>query len=98
VGGYGPGCPPRSSRPGYKSLRTARALEEGMVITVEPVRVRVVRLCWCVLCVFARVLVCFEPARVLVCFVFARVLVCVVFACVCRQRRVAATPLDTVPA
>lgn len=37
VGGYGPGFPERSSRPGYKSLRTTRLLEEGMVITVEPV-------------------------------------------------------------
>lgn len=36
VGGYGPGYPERSSRPGFKSLRTARKLEEGMVITVEP--------------------------------------------------------------
>ena len=36
VGGYGPGFPERSARPGYKSLRTARALEEGMVVTVEP--------------------------------------------------------------
>jgi Xaa-Pro dipeptidase len=36
VGGYGPGWPPRSTRPGYKSLRTARTLEPGMVITVEP--------------------------------------------------------------
>jgi hypothetical protein len=38
VGGYGNGLPERSSRPGFKSLRTARVLEEGMVITVEPVR------------------------------------------------------------
>jgi len=38
VGGYGPGYPERVNRPGFKSLRTARVLEEGMVITVEPVR------------------------------------------------------------
>lgn len=37
VGGYGDGFPERSARPGFKSLRTARVLEEGMVITVEPV-------------------------------------------------------------
>lgn len=36
VGGYGPGYPERVNRPGFKSLRTARVLEEGMVITVEP--------------------------------------------------------------
>eukprot|EP00878_Enallax_costatus_P033339 GHUV01036759.1.p1 GENE.GHUV01036759.1~~GHUV01036759.1.p1 ORF type:complete len:498 (+),score=81.20 GHUV01036759.1:186-1679(+) len=36
VGGYGVGFPPRIQRPGYKSLRTARVLEEGMIITVEP--------------------------------------------------------------
>eukprot|EP00192_Tetraselmis_astigmatica_P004654 CAMPEP_0117698338 /NCGR_PEP_ID=MMETSP0804-20121206/29707_1 /TAXON_ID=1074897 /ORGANISM="Tetraselmis astigmatica, Strain CCMP880" /LENGTH=495 /DNA_ID=CAMNT_0005512645 /DNA_START=73 /DNA_END=1560 /DNA_ORIENTATION=- len=36
VGGYGPNHPQRSSEPGFKSLRTARVLEEGMVITVEP--------------------------------------------------------------
>ncbi|KAI8462387.1 MAG: Xaa-Pro dipeptidase (X-Pro dipeptidase) [Monoraphidium minutum] len=36
VGGYGPGHPPRIQRPGFKSLRTARPLEAGMVITVEP--------------------------------------------------------------
>eukprot|EP00879_Flechtneria_rotunda_P023743 GHRR01025135.1.p1 GENE.GHRR01025135.1~~GHRR01025135.1.p1 ORF type:complete len:156 (+),score=34.87 GHRR01025135.1:680-1147(+) len=36
VGGYGEGFPPRIPRPGYKSLRTARGLEEGMIITVEP--------------------------------------------------------------
>ncbi|GAX86082.1 hypothetical protein CEUSTIGMA_g13495.t1 [Chlamydomonas eustigma] len=36
VGGYQPGCPPRIQRPGFKSLRTARVLEPGMVITVEP--------------------------------------------------------------
>jgi Xaa-Pro dipeptidase len=28
--------PARIDRPGYRSLRTARALEEGMVVTVEP--------------------------------------------------------------
>ena len=27
---------PRLARPGYKSLRTGRLLEEGMIITVEP--------------------------------------------------------------
>ena len=37
VGGYGPDFPERSKRPGFKSLRTARVLEEGMVLTVEPV-------------------------------------------------------------
>jgi len=36
VGGYLPGHPPRSNRPGLRRLRTARTLEEGMVITVEP--------------------------------------------------------------
>lgn len=36
VGGYGRGLPPRVDRPGFKSLRTARALEERMMITVEP--------------------------------------------------------------
>ncbi|GBF92263.1 Xaa-Pro dipeptidase-like [Raphidocelis subcapitata] len=36
VGGYGEGFPERIQRPGYRSLRTARALEPGMVITVEP--------------------------------------------------------------
>eukprot|EP00804_Cyclotella_cryptica_P013023 CCRYP_002350-RB/>CCRYP_002350-RB protein AED:0.23 eAED:0.23 QI:52/1/1/1/0.5/0.66/3/43/566 len=36
VGGYLEGHPPRSSRPGLKKLRTARIMEEGMVITVEP--------------------------------------------------------------
>lgn len=36
VGGYLPGCPPRSDRPGLSRLRTARVLEPGMVITVEP--------------------------------------------------------------
>jgi Xaa-Pro dipeptidase len=36
VGGYAPNTPPRSSRPGLKKLRTARTMEAGMVITVEP--------------------------------------------------------------
>lgn len=36
VGGYGDGFPERTQRPGYKSLRTARQLEAGMIITVEP--------------------------------------------------------------
>ncbi|KAJ9534222.1 hypothetical protein QJQ45_006957 [Haematococcus lacustris] len=36
VGGYLPGQPPRIDRPGYRSLRTARKLVAGMVITVEP--------------------------------------------------------------
>jgi Xaa-Pro dipeptidase len=36
VGGYPPGKPARSERPGVRKLRTARQLEEGMVITVEP--------------------------------------------------------------
>ncbi|KAF5833683.1 Xaa-Pro dipeptidase (X-Pro dipeptidase) [Dunaliella salina] len=36
VGGYLPGTPPRSQRPGYKSMRTARILEPDMVITLEP--------------------------------------------------------------
>ena len=36
VGGYSPGTPARSKRPGERKLRTARQLEEGMVITVEP--------------------------------------------------------------
>jgi len=36
VGGYAAGTPERSSRPGLKKLRTARIMEEGMVITVEP--------------------------------------------------------------
>ena len=36
VGGYAPGAPPRDTRDGYKKLRTARVLEEGMYITVEP--------------------------------------------------------------
>lgn len=36
VGGYAPGCPERIMEPGIKSLRTARVLEAGMVLTVEP--------------------------------------------------------------
>jgi Xaa-Pro aminopeptidase len=36
VGGYTPGAPPRSARPGFSRLRTARVLQAGMVITVEP--------------------------------------------------------------
>lgn len=36
VGGYAAGTPPRSDRPGLAKLRTARVLEEGMVLTVEP--------------------------------------------------------------
>ncbi|GLC34339.1 hypothetical protein PLESTB_000740100 [Pleodorina starrii] len=36
VGGYPPGSPARSSRPGFRSLRTSRVLQPGMVITVEP--------------------------------------------------------------
>lgn len=36
VGGYGNGLPPRSTKPGLKSLRLGRELEENMVITLEP--------------------------------------------------------------
>ena len=36
VGGYSPGTPHRSPRPGVKKLRTARIMEEGVAITVEP--------------------------------------------------------------
>ncbi|KAK9848336.1 hypothetical protein WJX84_000611 [Apatococcus fuscideae] len=36
IGGYLPHTPPRPTAPGLKSLRTARILEENMVITVEP--------------------------------------------------------------
>mmetsp|Transcript_4301 Transcript_4301/g.4743 ORF Transcript_4301/g.4743 Transcript_4301/m.4743 type:complete len:562 (-) Transcript_4301:266-1951(-) len=36
VGGYTSGTPTRSMRPGLRSLRTARILKEGMVLTVEP--------------------------------------------------------------
>lgn len=36
VGGYLESNPPRPSEAGYRSLRTARALEENMVLTIEP--------------------------------------------------------------
>eukprot|EP00928_Gymnodinium_smaydae_P005057 TRINITY_DN11742_c0_g3_i1.p1 TRINITY_DN11742_c0_g3~~TRINITY_DN11742_c0_g3_i1.p1 ORF type:complete len:546 (-),score=55.88 TRINITY_DN11742_c0_g3_i1:157-1794(-) len=36
VGGYLPHCPPRPQERGICKLRTARILEEGMVLTVEP--------------------------------------------------------------
>jgi Xaa-Pro dipeptidase len=36
VGGYLEGHPERPTRPGTRSLRTARTLEEGMVLTIEP--------------------------------------------------------------
>lgn len=36
VGGYIDGTPSRHAEPGLKKLRTARILEEGMVLTVEP--------------------------------------------------------------
>ena len=36
VGGYLEGTPERSPLPGLRSLRTARILEENMVLTVEP--------------------------------------------------------------
>ena len=36
VGGYAKGTPHRSTRPGLRKLRTARVMEEGMVLTVEP--------------------------------------------------------------
>eukprot|EP01006_Ploeotia_vitrea_P060144 TRINITY_DN75374_c0_g1_i1.p1 TRINITY_DN75374_c0_g1~~TRINITY_DN75374_c0_g1_i1.p1 ORF type:complete len:498 (-),score=66.45 TRINITY_DN75374_c0_g1_i1:146-1639(-) len=36
VGGYNPGTPERIMKPGYQHLRTARVLEKGMVLTVEP--------------------------------------------------------------
>lgn len=36
VGGYLKGYPERSSKPGLKALRTARPLEAGMAVTIEP--------------------------------------------------------------
>ncbi|KAL1419383.1 hypothetical protein MTO96_005119 [Rhipicephalus appendiculatus] len=36
VGGYLSADPPRPTEPGLRSLRTARTLREGMVLTVEP--------------------------------------------------------------
>ena len=36
VGGYLMGHPERSKLPGLRSLRTARVMQEGMVVTVEP--------------------------------------------------------------
>ena len=36
VGGYLPGTPERSTRPGLSKLRTSRLVEAGMVLTVEP--------------------------------------------------------------
>lgn len=36
VGGYAKGAPPRIMKPGFSKLRTARVLQPGMVITVEP--------------------------------------------------------------
>ncbi|XP_034942765.1 xaa-Pro dipeptidase isoform X2 [Chelonus insularis] len=36
VGGYLEGCPTRSKKPGIRKLRTARTLQPGMVLTVEP--------------------------------------------------------------
>ena len=36
VGGYLEGHPERSSLPGLRSLRTARILRAGMVLTIEP--------------------------------------------------------------
>eukprot|EP00055_Hartaetosiga_balthica_P002604 m.4569 g.4569 ORF g.4569 m.4569 type:complete len:508 (+) comp2255_c0_seq1:122-1645(+) len=36
VGGYLPGHPERRTEPGLKSLRTAREIQENMVLTVEP--------------------------------------------------------------
>ncbi|KAI6650715.1 Xaa-Pro dipeptidase [Oopsacas minuta] len=36
VGGYLEGCPVRPKAPGMRSLRTARTLKAGMVITIEP--------------------------------------------------------------
>lgn len=36
VGGYLEGYPQRPTRPGIKSLRTGRILEENMILTIEP--------------------------------------------------------------
>lgn len=36
VGGYLEGCPDRPVKPGVRSLRTARTLEVGMALTIEP--------------------------------------------------------------
>ena len=36
VGGYLENSPARESAPGLKNLRTARVMEEGMVVTIEP--------------------------------------------------------------
>lgn len=36
VGGYLPGNPERSAMPGVRRLRTARTLQAGMVLTIEP--------------------------------------------------------------
>lgn len=36
VGGYLEGYPDRSDKPGLKALRTARNLEVGMALTIEP--------------------------------------------------------------
>ncbi|KAF7998061.1 hypothetical protein HCN44_009459 [Aphidius gifuensis] len=36
VGGYLPGYPERSTKPGIRKLRTARTLIAGMVLTIEP--------------------------------------------------------------
>ena len=36
VGGYLDGKPDRPQRPGLNKLRTARVIEEGMMLTVEP--------------------------------------------------------------
>lgn len=36
VGGYLEGTPSRPAEPGLNRLRTARVLEKGMVLTIEP--------------------------------------------------------------
>jgi Xaa-Pro dipeptidase len=36
VGGYLEGTPSRPTEPGLNRLRTARVLEKGMVLTIEP--------------------------------------------------------------